>query len=243
LELMFTVRGAVLEQAPLRVAILCFADVDQLDATGPFEVFANLRNAAVSLVAVRAEPVRDMRGLVLSPNASFDTLPSADVLIVPGGTGQEALMDDEVTLAWVRRIAAGAQLVLSVCTGALVLGAAGLLVGRRATTHWAAHDLLWYFGAVPVSDRVVCDGSLITTAGVTAGIDGALRAVAMLRGEATARAIQLGMEYAPRPPFAGGTPQSTPSEIRERISLAVRPLHDRREQTARRIRERLGLDD
>jgi len=230
------------EQAPLRVAILCFSDVDQLDATGPFEVFANLRNAVVSLVAERAEPVRDMRGFVLSPNASFETLRAADVLVVPGGAGQEALMDDETTLGWVRHIAAGAELVMSVCTGALVLGAAGLLVGRRATTHWAAHDLLRYFGALPVADRVVCDGTLITTAGVTAGIDGALRAVAMLRGESTARAIQLGMEYAPAPPFAGGTPESTPPEIRERISQAVRPLRDRREQTARRIRERLRLD-
>jgi cyclohexyl-isocyanide hydratase len=129
--------------------------------------------------------------------------------------------------------------VLSVCKEALILGAAGLLRGRRATTDWASHDLLGLFGAEPVLERVVVDGRLITTAGVSAGIDGALRAVAELRGEAVARAIQLGIEYAPEPPFQGGTPESTPAAIRARVEATVGPLQARRRLTAERVGARL----
>ncbi|HEY0464025.1 MAG TPA: DJ-1/PfpI family protein [Polyangiaceae bacterium] len=225
----------------LTVAILIYDRLDQLDATGPFEVLAQMSNVKVDLVSSRPAPVLDMRGLTLVPTANLTDLSAADVLVVPGGAGQEALMDDATVLGWLQRVGPRAQLVLSVCTGALLLGAAGLLRGRRATTHWSAHDLLPFFGAVPVRERLVVDGNLLTSAGVTAGIDAALLAVAKLRGEASARAIQLGMEYAPAPPFEGGTPDNTPLDILSRVQLAGRHLHDRRMETAQRVRRRLGV--
>jgi cyclohexyl-isocyanide hydratase len=139
--------------------------------------------------------------------ALLSDAPQLDVLHVPGGGGQEVLMENEEVLGWLRRQAGGARCVFSVCTGALICGAAGLLKGKRATTHWSAHDLLPYFGATPVNERVVVDGNWVFAAGVTAGIDGALRVAAELRGEKVAQRIQLGMEYAPEPPFSSGTPR------------------------------------
>ena len=164
----------------LEIGLLAFDGLDQIDLTGPFEVLARLPNATTRIFAKSLEPVRDVRGLRLLPDATFSEAPQLDVLHVPGGYGQEALMDDAETLDWVRRQAAGARCVLSVCTGALICGAAGLLNGRRATTHWSAFHLLPLFGAAPVDERVVIDGNLVSAAGVTAGIDGALRLAAML---------------------------------------------------------------
>jgi cyclohexyl-isocyanide hydratase len=160
---------------------------------------------------------------------------------VPGGFGQEALMEDEALLAWIRRQAAGARSVFSVCTGALLLGAAGLLKGRRATTHWASFDLLPYFGAIPVNERVVVDGNWVFAAGVTAGIDGALKLAAELRGDEAAQTIQLYMVYAPEPPFNSGTPETAPPAILERARQSVSTITAEREQTARRIAARLGV--
>jgi cyclohexyl-isocyanide hydratase len=232
--------GVQVEPGVLSVVVLVFPDFDQLDATGPFEVFAHLQNSRVLLVAEDMAPVRDIRGMRVLPDAALAEVSRADVVVVPGGAGQEALMENAAVLDWVNRIASGATLVMSVCTGALVLGAAGLLEGRRATTHWASHELLPYFGATPVRERVVTDGKLITSAGVSAGIDAALLAVAHLRGEATARAIQLGIEYAPEPPFVGGTPETTPAEVRARVEAAVSPLLERRRATALRVAARLA---
>ena len=232
----------MLEGDALTIAILIFPDFDQLDATGPFEVLAQLRGSRVLWVARDAAPVRDMRGLTLVPNATFSDVSAADVLVVPGGAGQELLMEDELALDWIRLVFAGAKLVLSVCTGALILGAAGLLRGRRMTTHWAAHELLPLLGAEPIRERVVVDGTLISTAGVSAGIDGALRAVAELRGESTARAIQLGIEYDPSPPFSGGTPETTPVAVLGRVEQALQPLRERRRATVQRVRARLAID-
>jgi cyclohexyl-isocyanide hydratase len=177
----------------LQIGSLLFDGLDQIDLTGPFEVLSRIPNSTYRVVAKTADPVRDIRGLRLTPDAALAEAPKLDVLHVPGGFGQEALMDDEEVLSWVKHQAGGAICVFSVCTGALICGAAGLLKGRRATTHWAAFHLLPFFGAIPVNERVVVDRDMVFAAGVTAGIDGALRVAAKLRGDDTARAIQLYM--------------------------------------------------
>jgi len=151
-------------------------------------------------------------------------------------------MEDEEVLGWIRQQAAGAHSIFSVCTGALVCGAAGLLKGRRATTHWASFHLLPYFGAVPVNERVVIDGNWIFAAGVTAGIDGALRLAAQLRGDDAAKAIQLHMVYAPEPPFDSGTPETAPAHILEQTRASLAEITSQRETTARRIADKLGLE-
>ena len=185
--------------------------------------------------------MRDLRGLRLMADAALTEAPQLDLLHVPGGFGQEALMDDEDVLAWVRNQAAGVRCLFSVCTGALICGAAGLLKGRRATTHWASMHLLPFFGAIPVNKRVVTDGNLVCAAGVTAGIDGALQVAADLRGVEVAQAIQLGIAYAPEPPFNSGTPESAPPAVLERVQLSYQAVAEQREQTARRVAERLGI--
>ncbi len=192
----------------LEIGLLVFPRVQQLDLTGPYEVFASLPDARVHLIAKTRAPITSATGLVLTPTITVSDCPALDVLCVPGGVGVNALMEDAETLDFVRRQAASVRYLTSVCTGALVLGAAGLLTGRRATTHWAAHDLLSAFGAIPVEGRVVRDGNLVTGGGVTAGIDFALTLAAELTDEATAQAIQLQHEYAPAPPFDAGRPET-----------------------------------
>ena len=225
----------------LQIGSLLFDGLDQIDLTGPFEVLARIPNATYRIYAKTIAPVRDVRGLRLTPDATLADAPPLDVLHVPGGFGQEALMEDAVVLDWVRRQAGDARCVFSVCTGALICGAAGLLVGRRATTHWSAFHLLGFFGATPVKARVVVDGAMVFAAGVTAGIDGALRVAAELRGDAVAQAIQLGMEYAPEPPFDAGTPEMAPAAIVAGAREAVRAITARREATARLVAGRLGV--
>ena len=175
------------------------------------------------------------------PDAGLADAPPLDVLHVPGGFGQEALMEDAKVLAWIRQQAAGACSIFSVCTGALLCGAAGLLRGRRATTHWASFHLLPFFGAIPVNERVVVDGSYVFAAGVTAGIDGALRLAAELRGEEAAQAIQLHMAYAPEPPFNSGTPETAPPAILQQARRSVQGITAQREATARRVAAGLGV--
>ena len=204
--------------SPVEIGFLVFPKVQQLDLTGPYEVFASWPRARVRMVAKTLEPVVSVTKLVLAPDATFESCPQLDVLCVPGGAGINALLTDEETICFVRAQAERAKFVTSVCTGALVLGAAGLLRGKRATTHWASHHLLKAFGAEPVHDRVVRDGALMTGGGVTAGIDFALTLVAELAGREVAEAIQLNLEYAPEPPFAAGRPETAP----EAVVLAVR---------------------
>jgi len=226
----------------LQIGSLLFDGLDQIDLTGPFEVLSRIPNATYRVYAKTTDPVRDVKGLKLTPDATLAEAPQLDVLHVPGGFGQEALMDDEEVLGWLQQQAAGAGSVFSVCTGALLLGAAGLLKGRRATTHWASFHLLPLFGATAVNERVVVDGSWVFAAGVTAGIDGALRLAAELRGDDVARAIQLYMQYAPEPPFDSGTPERAPGAILDQARRAVADITARREATARRVAGRLGID-
>ena len=231
----------IADEVHLEIGLLAFEGLDQIDLTGPFEVLARLPNATTRIFAKSLEPVRDVRGLRLMPDATLGEAPQLDVLHVPGGYGQEALMDDAETLDWVRRQAAGARYVFSVCTGALICGAAGLLKGKRATTHWSALHLLPLFGAAPVNERVVIDGNLVSAAGVTAGIDGALRLAALLRGDDAARAIQLYLQYAPEPPFDSGTPERAPPAILAAARRTADDITRRREATARRVAQRLGI--
>lgn len=226
---------------PLQIGSLLFEGVDQIDLTGPFEVLSRIPNATCRIYGKTVEPVRDLRGLRLTPDAALADAPQLDVLHVPGGFGQEALMEDADVLGWIARQAAGAHSVFSVCTGALLCGAAGLLRGRRATTHWASFHLLPLFGAVPVNQRVVVDGNWVFAAGVTAGIDGALRLAAELRGDDAARAIQLYMVYAPEPPFDSGTPETAPAAILAQARQSVAAITAQREATARRVAARLGI--
>jgi len=227
--------------AHLQIGSLLFEGLDQIDLTGPFEVFSRMPNSTYRIHSKTTAPVKDVRGLRIMPDAALEEAPQLDLLHVPGGLGQEGVMDDEEVLGWVRRQAAGAQYVFSVCTGALICGAAGLLQGRRATTHWAPFHLLTFFGAIPINERVVFDGKFVSAAGVTSGIDGALCVAAQLRGDETAQAIQLYMQYAPEPPFNSGTPESAPAAVLEEARSAVRAITEQREATARRVAVRLGI--
>lgn len=227
--------------AHLRIGSLLFEGIDQIDLTGPFEVLSRIPNSTYRIYGKTTAPVRDLQGLRLTPDATLADAPPLDVLHVPGGQGQEALMEDAEVLGWIRQQASGACSIFSVCTGALICGAAGLLKGRRATTHWSALHLLPFFGAIPVDERVVVDGAWIFAAGVTAGIDGALRLAAELRGDAAAQSIQLHMVYAPEPPFDSGTPATAPAAILAEARQSVRLLTAQREQTARRVAAKLGI--
>jgi cyclohexyl-isocyanide hydratase len=224
----------------LQIGSLLFEGLDQIDLTGPFEVLSRIPNSTYRIYGKTTDPVRDYRGLRITPDAAIGDAPQLDVLHVPGGFGQEALMDDTAVLDWLRQQAGHAR-IFSVCTGALICGAAGLLMGRRATTHWASFHLLRYFGATPVNERVVIDGDWIFAAGVTSGIDGALRLAAELRGDEVAQGIQLFMEYAPQPPFNSGTPETAPATVLAQTRQSVAKITAQREVTAQRIATKLGI--
>lgn len=226
---------------PLTIGAIVFEGIDQIDFTGPFEVLSRLPDSTFHVIGKNRSPVRDVNGLLLTPEMVLGEAPPLDLLVVPGGRGQQALMDDEIVLDFLRRQAEGAKFVFSVCTGALLCGAAGLLRGVRATTHWSAWHLLPFFGAIPVEARVVVDGRHVSASGVTAGIDGALRVAAMLRGDDVARQIQLAIEYSPEPPFECGTPRQAPPDILAAARAAVQGLTDERLATARQVAQRLGI--
>ncbi len=226
----------------LQIGSLLFDGLDQIDLTGPFEVLSRLPDSTYRIYAKSTAPVRDIRGLRLAADATLAEAPQLDILHVPGGYGQEAVMEDEEVLSFVRRQAAGAVCVFPVCTGALICGAAGLLHGRRATSHWGAFHLLPLFGAIPVNERVVVDGTFVFAAGVTSGIDGALRVAAELRGDAVAQEIQLYMQYAPEPPFDAGTPATAPQPILDKARRSFDAITARRDETARRYAHANGVE-
>jgi putative intracellular protease/amidase/GNAT superfamily N-acetyltransferase len=208
------------------VAILVFDRLTALDAVGPYEVLQRVPNTRVRFVAARRGVVRTDQGLGLMADSARDELTSADVLVVPGGIGTRALVDDEATLRWIRAIHERTTWTTSVCTGSLLLGAAGLLRGREATTHWASLDALAQFGATPVTRRVVEQGKILTAAGVSAGIDMALRLAAYVAGDEVAQAIQLGIEYDPEPPYDSWSLWAASDRVRELALTTARPAPD-----------------
>ncbi len=217
-----------IQPAPLSVGMMLYPNLTQLDLTGPYEVFARMPRTAVHLIAPSHSPVRSEHGLAITPDTDLDNAPALDVLFVPGGRGLIDVLDDARFLGFLRERGTVARYVTSVCTGSLLLGAAGLLRGYRATTHWLSLDLLPYFGAEPVAERVVIDRSRITGGGVTAGVDFGLTMAAELYGEDMAREIQLMIEYDPAPPFDGGSPRTASPDLIARVRAERQPVQDAR---------------
>jgi cyclohexyl-isocyanide hydratase len=224
-----------------QLGAIVFPAFDQADVTGPFEVLSRIPGSSFHILSKDLYSVRDVHGLIIRPQKTLREAPQLDVLVVPGGSGQEAVMDDETILEFIRQQAKCAKYVFSVCTGALICGAAGLLRGTKATTHWSAFHLLEYFGAIPTKARVVVDGKHVSTAGVTAGFDGALRVAQLLCGDEVAQTIQLAIEYAPNPPFNSGTPGDAPDHVLASARAAVQDITEARLRTAQRISSRLGI--
>ncbi len=224
------------------IGMLTFPRMTQLDMTGPYEVLVRLPDTTVDLVARALGPVTTDRGMRIVPTTTYADCPPLEVIMVPGGPGQQDLMEDEAALSFLRRQAAGAKFVTSVCTGSLVLAAAGLLKGKRATSHWMALDNLALMGAIPVSEHVVIDGNVVTGAGVTSGIDFALKLAAILDGEQVAREIQLQIEYDPAPPFDCGSPRRAPPELVAALKARGAKLAEERRVTAERVGRKLEGD-
>jgi cyclohexyl-isocyanide hydratase len=224
----------------LKIGGFIFPNMDQCDFTGPFEALARVPNSSFMTIWKDKNPVRDLAGMQLLADTTFEEAPQLDVLLVPGGHGQEALMNDETVLSFIRRQAAGARYVYSVCTGALLCGAAGLLQGKRATTHWTAMDVLPLYGAIPTEERVVIDGQFISAGGVTSGIDGSLIVVSLLRGETVAQELQLYMAYDPKPPFDAGSPATAPASILAAVTERAKAITEKRMATGRAYRSRIG---
>ena len=207
----------------VNIAFLLFPNVTALDLVGPAQVLSRLGNVRINLVARDLVPVDTDAGFTIFPTAEFSSVPDPAILCVPGGMGVNDAMEDRATMDWVRGAAANAEWVTSVCTGSLLLGAAGLLRGFRATCHWGQHHHLAAFGAIPVRERVVFDRNRVTGGGVTAGIDFALALIAAIEGEARAKLIQLSLEYDPAPPFDAGSPDKAEKAILDRYqAIAAR---------------------
>ncbi|MEQ1547830.1 MAG: DJ-1/PfpI family protein [Chakrabartia sp.] len=226
---------------PITVAFLLFPNVTQLDLTGPAQVLSRLGNVKLDLVWKTLDPVPTDAGFSLLPTATFDDIKSADIICVPGGFGTVAVMEDDTVLDWLRTIAKDAQWVTSVCTGSLVLGAAGLLKGYRSACHWASIDQLAFFGAIPTRERVVIDRNRASGGGVTSGIDFALFLTKEIRGEDHARFVQLSIEYDPAPPFDAGSPDKASPETLKSYWEMVERHAPRRVDKVRAIAARLGF--
>jgi cyclohexyl-isocyanide hydratase len=199
------------------IGFVIFPNLTQLDFTGPLQVLNRLPDANIYIVAKSLDPVPSDSVLSIPPTATFQNCPPLDLICIPGGSGVAQAMVDAETIAFVRRQAESARYITSVCTGAFVLGMAGLLRGRRATTHWAYTDLLSRVGAIHEKSRVVWDGNVVTAGGVTSGIDFALRIVAEIAGDEVAQSVQLSIEYDPEPPFRSGHPDRAPEAIQRRV--------------------------
>lgn len=229
------------EAAPFRIAMVLIPRLTQLDFTGPFEVFARVPGAEVLVVSETLEPVVSDTGLAILPTHTFQTAGAADVLFVPGGPGQIEQMANAALLDYLRRTADGAAWVTSVCTGSLLLAAAGLLEGYRATCHWLSIDQLSLFGVEAQPSRVVVDRNRITGAGITSGIDFALEVVAKLRGSELARRLTLQLEYDPEPPFRTGNPRVADAALVEAARRNAAPMLEERRRQSLAAAARLGL--
>jgi cyclohexyl-isocyanide hydratase len=225
---------------PLQIGLVIFPKVTQLDLTGPLQVFSSVPGAKVYLIWKRIEPVPSDSVLTLTPTTTFADCPQLDVICVPGGAGSDDMVNDDEMLEFLRTQAKDAKYITSVCTGSLVLGAAGLLQGYRATTHWSAMEFLEAFGATPVNTRVCTDRNRVTGGGVTAGIDFALTLVSMLVDRQTAEAIQLRLEYDPAPPFNAGTPGVAPPEVLALMKQRIASTQPRRSEAVHRAAARLA---
>ena len=224
----------------MRIGLALFPGLCQLDLTGPHEVLARLPGARIDVVAKTAAPVATDRGLILTPDTTLADAPRYDVFVMPGGPGQQDLMADPDWLGFLQAQATGAKVMMGVCTGALVLGAAGLLRGYKATTHWSCHDLLALLGAEPIERRVVIDRDRLTAAGVTSGIDGALALAELLCGREVAERIQLALEYRPEPPADAGSPNTAPADLVAAMRNSGAALYDARKQACLAAARRLA---
>ena len=224
----------------LQIGLLIFPKLTQLDLTGPVQVFSSVPGAKLHLLWKRIEPVPSDSVLTLTPTTTFADCPPCDVICVPGGAGTDDMVNDEEVLAFLRKQAESAKYITSVCTGSLVLGAAGLLRGYRAATHWAARDYLAGFGTIASNERVCVDRNRITGGGVTAGIDFALTLVSHLVDRKTAEAIQLRLEYNPAPPFNAGSPETAPKEVLALVNDRLAPFRARRAEAVARAAARLN---
>lgn len=224
----------------LRIAVLLFPNVTQLDMTGPVQVLSRLGNARLDLVWKTLDPVPTDAGFSIVPTATLAEVPAADILCVPGGFGVNGVIADDDVMDWVGTVGRAAIWVTSVCTGSLILGAAGLLEGYRAGCHWSQRHMLPLFGAVPVAERVVIDRNRVTGGGVTAGIDFALTLTALLRGREHAEAVQLSLEYTPEPPFDSGSPDRARAEVVAAVERRTRALVPTRDDDLRALAQRRG---
>lgn len=229
------------ELSPISVAFLVFPNVTQLDLTGPAQVLSRLGNTTLNLVWKDKDPVPTDAGFPLLPTATFDEIEEVDILCIPGGLGTMEIMQDQQVLGWLQKVAAKAQWVTSVCTGSLVLGAAGLLKGYKSACHWASIDQLEFFGALPVRERIVEDRNRFSGGGVTSGIDFALALTARIRDEDHAKFVQLSIEYDPNPPFDAGSPDKVPAHILERYYKLIDAAVPDREAKVKAIAESLGF--
>ncbi|WP_291855246.1 DJ-1/PfpI family protein [Bradyrhizobium sp.] len=231
---------SVQDSAALQIGLVLFPRVTQLDFTGPLQVFSSVPGVQIHLIWKRIEPVASDSVMTITPTTTFADCPQLDVICVPGGFGTDDMINDEEMLAFLRRQAEGARYITSVCTGSLVLGAAGLLKGYHAATHWTAMDFLAAFGAIPTRTRVCVDRNRITGGGVTAGIDFALTLVSLLVDRRTAELIQLRLEYNPAPPFNAGSPDTAPPEVLASMKERIAPAQVRRTEMIGRAAARLA---
>lgn len=218
--------------AQFSIGFLLFPNITQLDLTGPHEVLSKLPGAKIHLIWKNLEPVKAVGGMMIVPDTTLAACPQLDLICVPGGPGMTGLMVDNEVLDFLRSQAAGARYITSVCTGSLMLGAAGLLKGKRAATHWMLMEVLPTLGAIPVYERVVQDGNIITGGGVTAGIDFGLKVAAEVAGEEVAKQIQLQIEYDPQPPFNSGHPRSADPALVEKLKKLAEPMQAERRKNA-----------
>lgn len=226
------------EKGQLKIGGLIFPDLDQCDFTGPFEVLSRIPNSTFHTLWKDKNVVRDMRGMQLVADTSFEDAPQLDVLLIPGGYGQEVVASDQEVLTFIRDQAKHCRYIYSVCTGALICGAAGLLHGRKVTTHWTAMEVLPLYGAIPMANRVVIDDKYVSAGGVTSGIDGSLVLAALLCGDQVAQELQLYMAYDPQPPFDSGSPAKAPADVLITVTEQAREITEQRFASARKYAER-----